>query len=114
MAREIFCAPTRQRASTRSPDRSSAPSTDAYAAWVQDKALPGDESFAIPFELLEDERFIIGTPDDCIAMLIPWIDDLHMTDFGFRTNWFGMPHEYAVESMRLLTTEVFPALREGR
>jgi hypothetical protein len=37
-----------------------------------------------------------------------------MTDFGFRTNWFGMPHEYAVESMRLLTTEVFPALREGR
>ena len=113
VAREIFCAPTRQRALEIARPFLGA-KYDAYAAWGQDKALPGDESFAIPFELLEDERFIIGTPDDCIAMLIPWIDDLHMTDFGFRTNWFGMPHEHAVESMRLLTTEVFPALREGR
>ena len=43
----------------------------AYAAWGQDKALPGEESFAVPFEDLARDRFLIGSPDDIVEEIRP-------------------------------------------
>lgn len=81
--------------------------------WGQDQALPGDESFRIPFDLLEQERFILGSPDDCIAMLLPWRDRLGIDEFFFRTHWYGMHYDQALASMKLISSEVIPALRAG-
>lgn len=110
LGREIFCAPTRAQAFELARPYLGE-KYDSYAGWGQDKALPGDESFRVPFEELASERFIIGSPADCAQMLSTWSQRLGVTDFGLRTNWFGMAHDLAIESARLLATEVFPEVR---
>jgi alkanesulfonate monooxygenase SsuD/methylene tetrahydromethanopterin reductase-like flavin-dependent oxidoreductase (luciferase family) len=108
--KEVYCAPTREEAVQRAR-----PHLDAkyrvYARWGQDKALPGDESFEIPFDDLEQERFVLGSPDDCIAQLLPLRDRLGVDHFIFRSHWSGMPLDDTLRSVRLLTDEVLPALR---
>lgn len=108
--KEIFCAETRKRAV-----RMARPYIDAkyqaYTDWGQDKALPGKESFEIPFEELEQDRFIIGSPDQCIEQLRPWRDELGVNHFVFRTHWSGIPIESSLHSIKMLTDHVLPALR---
>lgn len=112
LGREIFCAPTRHEAlAIARPYLGD--KYDTYAEWGQDKALPGDESFCIPFETLAAERFIIGTPDDCTAMLHRWQHELGITDFVLRTNWFGMPYDTAHRSLRLIADHVIPNLTKA-
>ena len=43
-----------------------APKYEAYAAWGQDKALPGEESFTIPYQELARDRFLLGSPDQVV------------------------------------------------
>ena len=112
LMREVFCAPTREQAI-----RLAYPSLEtkyrAYASWGQDKALPGGESFEIPLEELEKDRFIIGTPDYCLSQLLPWRTDLGVNHFILRTQWSGMPADVTISSMKLLNDEVLPVLREA-
>ena len=108
--REVYCAPTRALAVERA-----APYLVTkyrhYADWGQHKALPGDEDFTVGFEELARDRFIIGTPDDCLERLLPWRDRLGVDHFIFRTDWLGMPVETALQSVDLLDREVVPVLR---
>ena len=71
-----------------------------------------EETFDLPFERLLQDRFVIGTPDDCVDQLLGWRDDLGVNHFIFRPFWSGMPVETALESMDLLSREVLPALRQ--
>jgi alkanesulfonate monooxygenase SsuD/methylene tetrahydromethanopterin reductase-like flavin-dependent oxidoreductase (luciferase family) len=109
LMKEVFCAPTREEAI-----RVAAPylgaKYEAYAKWGQDAALPGDETFALPFEELLEDRFVLGTPDDCLAQLAPW-RELGVDTFVIRSHWPGMPVDAALSSLRLITDEVMPALR---
>lgn len=110
LIREVYCARDRQAAlELAGPylDRK----YQVYGQWGQDKALPGDESFAVPFESLSRERFVLGSPDDCVRELLPWRDKLGVNHFIFRTHWSGMPLESALQSMDLLSREVIPVLR---
>jgi alkanesulfonate monooxygenase SsuD/methylene tetrahydromethanopterin reductase-like flavin-dependent oxidoreductase (luciferase family) len=107
--REIFCAPTRELALERCGPYL-ARKYHHYADWGQDKALPGEESFSIPFEELEKDRFIVGSPEQCIEQLLPWRSELGVSHFIFRTDWIGMPAEIAKTSIDLLDQEVIPAL----
>jgi alkanesulfonate monooxygenase SsuD/methylene tetrahydromethanopterin reductase-like flavin-dependent oxidoreductase (luciferase family) len=110
--REIYCAPTRELAAERAGPYL-AKKYSHYADWGQDKALPGDESFRIPFEELAADRFIIGTPEDCLERLLPLRDQLGVDHFVFRTDWIGMPAETALQSIELLDREVVPVLKGG-
>ena len=110
LIREVFCAPTREQATALAYPYLSKKYL-VYAKWGQDKVLPGDESFEIPVEELEKDRFILGTPEDCIAQLRPWRTELGVDHFLFRTHWSGMPAASALASMKLLDEEVIPALR---
>lgn len=110
MARELYCAQTRDEA-RRLAGPYLAAKYDAYDRWGQDRALPGDEDFAVPFDELARDRFIIGTPDDCAAEVERYralgVDRLHL-----RVNWPGMPLDSALQGMRLFATEVMPRFRE--
>lgn len=107
LGREIFCAPTRREAlDVARPYLGD--KYDTYAEWGQDKALPGDESFRIPFDRLAEDRFILGTPDDCTAILQRWRHELGITDFVLRTNWFGMPYDTTRKSLHLIADHVIP------
>jgi len=110
--KEVFCAATRERALELARPHLEG-KYKAYAEWGQDKVLPGQESFAVPFEDLEQERFVVGSPDDCLRQLRPWRDELGVNHFIIRTHWSGMPVEASLESIELLSREVVPALRDG-
>ena len=42
-------------------------------------------------EELEQGRFIIGSPEDCLEQLLPWRDRPGVDHFIFRTDWIGLP-----------------------
>ena len=107
--REVFCAPTRQQA-VEAAAQFLGKKYEVYAAWGQDKVLPGNEDFSAPFDQLESDRFILGSPEDCLVQLLPWRDELGVNHFVIRTDWAGMPSEVALGSLRLLTNEVLPVL----
>lgn len=109
LMREIFCAPTRERAVELAAPHL-ANKYSVYADWGQDKVMPDKESFRTAYEELSNDRFVIGTPDDCLEALLPW-RDLGVDHFLFRTDWAGMPVGDALSSIELLAKEVVPALR---
>jgi alkanesulfonate monooxygenase SsuD/methylene tetrahydromethanopterin reductase-like flavin-dependent oxidoreductase (luciferase family) len=109
--KEVVCARTRERAVEIAKPYLTA-KYEAYRAWGQDAALPPDETFDLPFERLRQDRFVIGTPDDCLDQLLSWRDDLGVDHFIFRPFWSGMPVKTALESMDMLSREVMPALRQ--
>lgn len=109
LMREVFCADTREEALERArpylQDKYA-----VYADWGQDRVMPDQESFRMGFEALADDRFVIGDPDDCLAGLAGW-RELGVDHFILRTDWPGMPAQYAARSIELLAREVAPALR---
>jgi alkanesulfonate monooxygenase SsuD/methylene tetrahydromethanopterin reductase-like flavin-dependent oxidoreductase (luciferase family) len=107
--REVFCAPTRREALELAAPYLTQ-KYEVYAQWGQDKVLPGDEDFSVPLEQLESDRFVIGSPEDCLRQLLPWRDELGVDHFVIRTDWAGMPSEVALASLRLLSKEVLPVL----
>ncbi len=82
----------------------------AYAQWESDKAMPEHERIDKSFEELVKDRFVIGSPEDCWNQLKPYIEELGVTHFVFRTHFLGMPLSNALASMRLMSEELLPAL----
>ncbi len=110
LIREIFCAKDRATAwELAGPHLAYKYGT--YSAWGQDKALPDKDSFTQPLEELAKERFIIGSPQDCLEQLRWWRDEIGVNYFVLRSHWAGMPLETALSSLELLSTEVMPVLR---
>ena len=112
LMREVFCAPTRAEAVERARPHLGA-KYDVYADWGQDRVMPDRESFRMGFDDLARDRFVVGSPDDCVAALRPWRDELGVDHFVLRTDWAGLPVEHARASLSLLAREVAPALREA-
>jgi alkanesulfonate monooxygenase SsuD/methylene tetrahydromethanopterin reductase-like flavin-dependent oxidoreductase (luciferase family) len=110
LMREVFCAPTRAEALERARPHLGA-KYDVYADWGQDRVMPDRESFRMGFDDLARDRFVVGSPEDCVAALRPWRDELGVDHFVLRTDWAGMPVEHARASLELLAREVAPALR---
>lgn len=110
--REIFCAKDRATAvELAAPYLSEKYRT--YAQWGQDKVMPEAESFDIAYDQLAEERFIVGSPEDCLEALLPWRDEVQADAFIFRTHWAGMPMLSARHSIELLAKEVVPVLQQG-
>jgi alkanesulfonate monooxygenase SsuD/methylene tetrahydromethanopterin reductase-like flavin-dependent oxidoreductase (luciferase family) len=86
----------------------------AYAQWESDKAMPEHERIDKSFDDLVKDRFVIGSPDDCWEQLKPYIEEMGVTHFVFRTHFLGMPLSNAIASMRLISEEILPALHAAR
>ena len=111
MGRELYCAPTRAEAIAEA-GRYLHDKYQAYAAWGQDRELPGRQSFATSFEELAEARFVIGSPEDCLAELSSFAD-LGIGSCHLRMNWPGMPAELSRRSLELFAAEVLPALSKA-
>lgn len=83
----------------------------AYQRWEQDKALPSGESFALAFEELARDRFVIGDPVKVREEIARYRDRLRVTTMTFRLQWPGLEQSNVLRSIRLLGEEVFPHLR---
>ena len=109
MSRETFVAPTRgQAVATARPFLEG--KYRAYAAWGQDKALPGEEDFTVPFEELAAGRFVVGSPDD-VAAALQRFAELGVTHASLRFGWPGTPRDVVEGAIRLAAHEVLPSLR---
>ena len=109
MSRETFVAPTRRQAvATARPFLEG--KYRAYAAWGQDKALPGEEDFTVPFAELAAGRFVIGSPDDVVADLQRFAE-LGVTHASLRFGWPGTPRDVVEGAIRLAAHEVLSSLR---
>lgn len=78
-----------------------------YHQWGQDKVVPPEEHFDKKFEELARERFIIGTPDECIEQII------NLTKIGFnyiifRTYWPHSKHEDTLRTFKLIGEKIIP------
>ena len=111
LIREIFCAsdPSAQQDARDYL----ANKYRVYAGWGQDRVMPESEDFTAPIDDLSADRFIIGSPDECLERLLPWRQQLGVNHVIFRTHWSGMPAEVSLGSMKLLSEEVVPALKEA-
>jgi len=108
--KELYVAPDRRTAIQECRPYLEA-KYQAYGAWGQDKALPDGESFALAFEELARDRFVIGDPDDCARELLRYVDALGVGCFVFRVQWPGMEQAKVLRSIRLLAERVLPAVR---
>lgn len=111
LAREIFCAPTREKALELAGPYLGA-KYDSYASWGQDQVLADDDRFGRPLEELAAGRFILGSPEECLAELLAW-RRIGVNHFSLRTSWLDMPAEVALRSLELLSKEVIPAVKEA-
>ncbi len=111
MIKEIFCAKdTKTAMEMAGPYLANKYKT--YASWGQDEAMPEGETFHQPFEDLLQDRFVLGSPEECYEQLRPCWEELGVNHLFFRTHWSGMPVSYALQSMRLISDELLPALRK--
>ncbi|MBI4083204.1 MAG: LLM class flavin-dependent oxidoreductase [Candidatus Lambdaproteobacteria bacterium] len=84
-----------------------------YASWEKTKAMPEEERIDLPFEELMKGRFVIGSPQECYEQLRPYWEQLGIDHFVFRTQFVGMPLANALQSIRLISDELLPALRKA-
>ena len=109
IVKEIFCARDRATALALAGPYLAA-KYKVYASWGQDAVMPAGETFRQPFESLLQDRFVLGSPEDCYEQLrSTWEAGAYF--IFFRTQWSGMPVGHALSSMRLISDELLPALR---
>ena len=105
--KEMHVAKTREEAISISQPYLE-PKYRAYADWGQDKALPGQESFRVPFEDLAKDRFILGSVEDVIQQIKEHQRRLGVNHFVFRIWWPGMEAYHAYRVIELMGTQVIP------
>lgn len=83
----------------------------AYFAWGMGKNVPGESGENLPLEELVKDRFIVGSPDDCIRDCLAHKNELGVTHLQMRINFPGMPHDEVMKVIRLFGKEVLPHIR---
>lgn len=111
LIKEIYCAKDRRTALELAGPYLGA-KYRAYASWGQDAVLPDGDTFRQPFEALLRDRFVLGSPEECYEQLRPCWEAVGTNFLFFRTHWLGMPLAHALASMRLMSDELLPALRQ--
>jgi alkanesulfonate monooxygenase SsuD/methylene tetrahydromethanopterin reductase-like flavin-dependent oxidoreductase (luciferase family) len=112
MGRELYCAPTRAEAEAEAAQHLH-DKYQAYAAWGQDRELPGRQTFATGFEELARDRFVLGSPADCLAELSRYAE-LGIGSCHLRMNWPGMPAALSLRSLKLFAAGALPALSQAQ
>jgi alkanesulfonate monooxygenase SsuD/methylene tetrahydromethanopterin reductase-like flavin-dependent oxidoreductase (luciferase family) len=83
-----------------------------YVSWGQSGALPQEDTLDLPFDDLRDQRFIIGSPEDCVEQLLLYHERLGANHFLLRVQWAGMPQAQVLEAIALFGERAIPYLRE--
>jgi alkanesulfonate monooxygenase SsuD/methylene tetrahydromethanopterin reductase-like flavin-dependent oxidoreductase (luciferase family) len=109
--KEVFCAETREEAFAIVGPHLEA-KYRSYLDSGQLDQLPEGEDVGGSLERLAHRRFIIGSPDECVAEMRAWQQAVGVNHFILRTEWETMPHEVARRSVELLTGEVLPRVQQ--
>jgi alkanesulfonate monooxygenase SsuD/methylene tetrahydromethanopterin reductase-like flavin-dependent oxidoreductase (luciferase family) len=86
----------------------------AYHEWGQDRQMPkGDDDFAVPFEELVGDRFLLGSPDEVAEQIVALHRALGVNHLIVSLQWPGMPQDLALDTLHLMASEVFPRVRQA-
>jgi alkanesulfonate monooxygenase SsuD/methylene tetrahydromethanopterin reductase-like flavin-dependent oxidoreductase (luciferase family) len=110
MVKEVYCARNRSTALEMAGPYLLAKYRD-YARWGQDKVMPDNSDFGRSLDELIEGRFVLGSPQECYEQLKPYWEQFGVNHLIIRTHWAGMPLSSAVASMRLISSELLPALQ---
>ena len=104
--REMFIAETRQKAiDLIRPHVEWLYRQRATLGHGQD--LPEADRIDVPFEQVLDGRFIIGSPEECIAEIKKY-EELGIAELVLRCQWPGMPNQDAYRAVELFGNAVLP------
>ena len=71
-----------------------------------------DKATVTALDAIGKDRFVVGTPDQCIEKIRMFRDAVGADHFICRLFFPGMPHEHIMEELRLLAKEVMPAFKD--
>ncbi len=57
------------------------------------------------------DRFIVGSPERCVAQIRRFVEAFGVNHLIFRLYFPGIPHRHVLQELELLSREVFPAFR---
>ncbi len=83
----------------------------AYYSWGMGKNVPGESGEGLDIAELIKDRFIVGSPEDCIRECIEQRDMLGVSDLLVRLNFPGMPLDLSLKTIKLFADEVLPHIR---
>lgn len=86
---------------------------EIYHAWGQSDAMPEDDKLGQDFDELLADRFLLGSPDDVAESMIRLIDTTGVNHIVMSIQWAGMPQSLVLDTMQILSEEVFPRVRQG-
>ena len=105
--KEMHMAPTHEEA-VRNVQPYLEAKYQAYADWGQDKALPGDENFRVPFDELARDRFILGSGEEVIQQIDDHRQRVGANHFMFRVWYPGMDARMAMRVVEQMGDTVIP------
>ncbi len=111
LRREVFVARTRDEAFRLCRPYLGAKYA-AYHSWVQE--LPSDDGgLGQDFASLAADRFLIGTPDEVAEQIVTIHRRLGVNHLVISTEWAGMPHSLATETIEMIASELIVRVRQG-
>jgi probable F420-dependent oxidoreductase len=114
LTREVIIAATEERARELAERHLMINYRNEYGGGTWNHPLIGSSDSA-RVDVLDEigrDRFIVGTPEQCIAKIQHFRETVGVDHLICRLFFPGMPHEHIMEEVRLLAKEVLPAFKE--
>ncbi len=110
LTREVVIADTSERAWELAERHVLVNYRDEYGGGWKHPLIGREDATPInQLEALGKDRFIVGSPDECITRLRRFVDTFGVDHLICRLYFPGMPHEHIMQELKLLAEEVFPA-----
>lgn len=82
---------------------------DVYIRWGQNEAMGNPDELSWDFDRLAKDRFILGSPEECIEQIHAYRDELGTELMFVRFDWTpGLGQDDVLAAMRLFGQEVIP------
>jgi alkanesulfonate monooxygenase SsuD/methylene tetrahydromethanopterin reductase-like flavin-dependent oxidoreductase (luciferase family) len=105
--RETFVAPTRREAVEKARPCLEQPYRSIYIKWKQNEAMSDPSELSWAFDRLAKNRFILGSPEECIDQIKEYRKRLGTDDLLVRFDWTpGLAQEEILTSMKLFGEKV--------
>jgi probable F420-dependent oxidoreductase len=112
LTREVVIAETQERARELAERHLLVNYRDEYGGgWGHPLIGKEDDTSVDEFESIARDRFVIGTPEECVRQIQRFREAFGVDHLICRLYFPGMPHDHIMQELRLLAGEVCPAFR---
>jgi len=111
LIREAFVAKSRKEAVEKAQPCLEELYRSIYIKWKQNEAMSDPDELSWAFDRLAKNRFILGSPEECIDQVKEYESRLGATHLLIRFDWTpGLPQKEILAAMRLFGEEVIQKL----